>query len=185
MNIYVRTVAWFQVFQSNISNFWKDLLIGLMVPKRVMFVSTSHRTGLNTRSFFIVGVLGKKAWSRVEPRTLLDYAFHRLTRCNVSQMTQLDLDSLDVTWVGPVCLLKAWTRLEGLVLCCANNAVCSLESGPAEDGSHFATCYIDLCLWAPSGMDARQGHETGANSPDRGNLRLVLMMGYSALPKSL
>ena len=61
-----------------------------------MFVSAFHQTGLDSMSFFIVGILGKGEVSQ-ETRVLLDYVGHWFTRCNVTQMTLLDLDAQNVT----------------------------------------------------------------------------------------
>ena len=77
--------------------------------QEVMFVFTSHQKRLNTRSF-----LKWDFWE--EKGSTGDYAGLRLTRCNVSQMTLLDMDSLDVTWVWLVCLLIAWTRPYAVLL---------------------------------------------------------------------
>ena len=86
-----------------------------------MFVFTSHQTGLDTRSFFYSGGFREgRCRTGAENLALL---VHRLTRCNTSQMTLLDFDSLNITWVRHVCLPIAWTRPEGLVPCCAINVV--------------------------------------------------------------
>ena len=59
---------------------------------RGLFVTASHQTGLDTRSKarrpIKVGIRGREDRERVETRTLLVYAAHRLTWCNVNLMRQ-------------------------------------------------------------------------------------------------
>ena len=50
-----------------------------------LFVAASHQIGLDTRSKARKPIKGRE---RAETRTLLVYAAHRLTWCNVSQMRQ-------------------------------------------------------------------------------------------------
>ena len=92
-----------------------------------MLISASYQTGFVTRSFLCVGFREGRGWARAVTSALLVYAGHRLTRYNVNQVTLLNLDSLDVTWLRHVCLLVAWTRPECLVLSCAVNDVISEE----------------------------------------------------------
>ena len=54
---------------------------------------------------------------RAETHTLLDDGGHWLTRCNVKQMSLMDLDSLNIMRVRHLRLLIAWTRPENIVLC--------------------------------------------------------------------
>ena len=51
---------------------------------------------------FIARGLGGVFRARAETRVLLDYDSHWLTRCNVSQITLLDLDSLSTMWVQQI-----------------------------------------------------------------------------------
>ena len=61
-----------------------------------VFFSVSQNTGFDRRFFYSWGF---KEGKRVPAETcnLLDYTGHRLTVYNVSQMSLLDLDSVDVT----------------------------------------------------------------------------------------
>ena len=91
--------------------FWRDLKQGL---------------------FYSGDFMESGEWTQSETHTLLDYAGHWFTRCNMSQMSLLDLDSLDVTWVRYVCLFIAKTWPSSLVLCCYIYAVYPPKGIPAE-----------------------------------------------------
>ena len=71
-----------------------------MKEQSFVFISASHKTGFETRSFFIMRVLERGGRAQAETRVLLVYTGHCHTRCNVSQMTLLVLASLDVGHVG-------------------------------------------------------------------------------------
>ena len=86
--------------------------------RELIFISVSHQTRFNTIIFFIVG-FREGGRAQAETRALQDFAVHRVTMCNVSQMTPLDLDSLSAMWVRHVCQLIGWNRPGDLVLGCA------------------------------------------------------------------
>ena len=113
--------------------------------------------------FFIVrGIEGGRDWSGVETHVLLDDTGHGLTRCNVSQVTLLDLDSLDVMWVQQICLLIAWTRPMGLVLFCAVNAVFPPKGGPAKSRGGV---WPRIWHWSWSWASVRHKCQTGWCKP--------------------
>ena len=62
----------------------------------LIFVSPSYQTGLDTKTFFNSGGFKKGGG---QPWVMLDFAGFGFTRCNGSQMTPLDLDTLDVKWI--------------------------------------------------------------------------------------
>ena len=59
----------------------------LIIISGAVFVSASHQTGLDTRWMIwrsiIVGIRRKEGRAPAEAQTLLDYAGHRPTKCNV------------------------------------------------------------------------------------------------------
>ena len=87
-----------------------------------LFVSVSHQTGLDSRSFFffIVGVSGGWDWAQAETHyALLDVCW------SSALLVQGEPDEPNaglgltwyITWAWHVCLLIARTRPETLVLC--------------------------------------------------------------------
>ena len=77
----------------------------------LIFISASNHSEFDT-IFFIVGGSGEeRGWAQAEIRALLDDAGHRLTRCNVSLMTLLDLDSLSAMQLQQVCLFISLDQL--------------------------------------------------------------------------
>ena len=63
----------------------------------------------------MVEFYGKEGRAQAETCAQLGYAGHMFTRCNVNQVTLLDLNSLDVTWVPHERLLIAWTKPEAIL----------------------------------------------------------------------
>ena len=87
-----------------------------------LFVAVSHQTGLDTRSKawrpIKVGIKGGGDRERADTRTLLVYAAHRLTWCNMSLLSQVvsrtqmcvwaRMPSSIFFWISPFCFILAW-----------------------------------------------------------------------------
>ena len=96
-------------------------LLPLLDFLRYLLYSINRRYTISMSLIFVVLFREYICLCLPQDRTnvLLDYVGHRLMRYNVSQMTLLDFDSLDVMWVWHICLFIPSTRPAGLVLCYA------------------------------------------------------------------
>ena len=90
----------------------------ILVSPAPLYIYRNPHTHIQNRIFIVFFFFLK--WGT---RALQFYTGHRFKKCNVNQMIQLTLDSLDVMRFRHVCLLIAWTRPESLVQRCAVNDV--------------------------------------------------------------
>ena len=110
---------------------WPCLIVEVPLTRATFLEESSNCTEylslLPTREDLIQGRFysgdfrGVGGRARASNRAQLDYVGHRLTGCNVSLWSCWDQNSLSAIWIRLVCKLKAWTRLEDSVLCCAAN----------------------------------------------------------------
>ena len=102
----LRLTAWTALVCLSLPPTWQDLIQGFFIVDILEKGEVRYKTHALPptwqdliQGFFIVDIL-EKGEVRYKTHALLVYTDHRLTRWNVSQMTQLVLDSLNITWVS-------------------------------------------------------------------------------------